>query len=152
MYVGRRRADGKRTSSRASRVAWELANGPIPDGLLVCHKCDNPACVNVEHLFLGTHKDNMEDMVRKGRWNVGGKQRGSKGEKHGQAKLTDAQVMEIRRLYAFGGITCKELAVRYGIVQGIVSAIVNHKTWRHLPKIEKVYGWKQIRRKPCQSI
>lgn len=64
LYVGPKK---KRTALRASRVAWELAHGPIPSGHYVCHHCDTPSCVRIDHLFLGTPKDNMADMTRKGR-------------------------------------------------------------------------------------
>jgi hypothetical protein len=50
------------------RIVWEAANGPIPDGMEVCHSCDNPPCARLEHLFLGTHRENLQDMARKGRW------------------------------------------------------------------------------------
>lgn len=64
---------------RAHRYAWERVHGPIPPGMLVCHHCDNPGCVNVDHLFLGTHADNYNDMKRKGRANVYGRGPGGKG-------------------------------------------------------------------------
>lgn len=64
---GRIRVDGK--SWLAHRFSWVLANGPIPEGMYVCHRCDNPPCINPEHLFLGTQTDNMRDMAAKGRWN-----------------------------------------------------------------------------------
>lgn len=76
------------------RVAWELANGPIPVGMYVCHKCDNPPCCNVDHLFLGTLSDNTQDMLSKQR----GRGHLPKGEGHPDARLTDEQVAELRRL------------------------------------------------------
>ncbi len=69
----------------APRVAWELLNGPIPKGMLVCHKCDNRPCINIDHLFLGTHKDNAKDMIQKGR---GLKGRPYVGKKNGRSTGT----------------------------------------------------------------
>lgn len=74
---------------KAHRVAWTLINGEIPRGLLVCHKCDIPACVNPEHLFLGTYKDNIQDSISKGRF--------AYGLNNGRSKLSEIDVMEIRR-------------------------------------------------------
>lgn len=74
----------------AHRVSWQIHNGPIPEGLCVCHHCDNPVCVNPIHLFLGTDKDNLEDCVRKGR--------SARGEKNGIAKLAEKEIHTIRRL------------------------------------------------------
>ena len=102
----------------AHRVAWELARGPIPDGVLVCHACDNPACVRPDHLFLGTQSDNMRDMAAKGRHPY------PRGEHHNQARLSNADVAEIRRLYAAGGVSQAALAERFGVCQSHVSRIV----------------------------
>lgn len=72
-WAGTRRAHGygvgrlNKKTEAAHRIAWILENGPIPDGLVVCHRCDNPPCVNIHHLFVGTHQDNSDDMVKKGR-------------------------------------------------------------------------------------
>jgi hypothetical protein len=117
----------------AHRVSWELTNGPIPEGLYVCHRCDNPPCVNPAHLFLGTAQDNARDMVKKGR------DRASvcpesivRGEKVGSAKLTNEQVIRIRSDYAGGGISCRELAAKYGVNRGTIRAVLTRKQWAHL--------------------
>lgn len=87
----------------AHRLAWEISRGPIPDGLFVCHRCDNPRCVNPDHLFVGTHTDNMRDMHSKGR--------GRCLDEHGQAKLKETDVIEIRK----SNLSNSELAARYGV-------------------------------------
>lgn len=109
----------------AHRYAWQHVHGDVPDGLLVCHKCDNPACVNPEHLFLGTDKDNSDDMVAKRR------NRQPKGERHPSAKLTERDVQEIRQL--IGKEQSTVIAKRYGVTDRAIAAIKFGKTWRHLP-------------------
>lgn len=103
----------------AHRVAWELTYGPIPDGLLVCHKCDTKTCVNPSHLFQGTHDDNMADMKNKNRQ--------PKGEQKANAKLSDKDVEEIRSNYDPKLIKQEQMAKQYGIRQGTVSRIINNK-------------------------
>ena len=109
----------------AHRVSWEIHFGPITDGMLVCHKCDNPACVNPAHLFIGTQKDNMADCGRKGRLSGGS----LPGEKNPNSKLTKPQADDIRRRYSRGGVFQKDLAAEYGITQAQVSYIVLRKSW-----------------------
>jgi len=109
---------------RTHRLAWELTYGTIPDGLFVCHHCDNRLCINPEHLFLGTHKDNMQDMVRKDRGNGGLLY----GERNGNAKLTKAQVDEIRSLK--GKATQTEIAKKYSICQAQVHNILFNQNWK----------------------
>lgn len=115
---------------RAHRVAWRLVNGPIPEGMWVLHHCDNPSCVNPKHLFLGTPKDNAQDMIKKGR------QGDNRGENAGGAKLTAEDVRAIRREYARGGVTQRALARRYGVSKGSIWYIVNYGTWKHLDEQE----------------
>jgi hypothetical protein len=108
------------------RVSWELHNGPVPDGLFVLHSCpggENPRCCNPAHLRLGTHTDNMADMVARGRSGF--------GEKNSAARLTDAAVIKIRVRRAAGD-TEKELAAAYCISKGTVGRITRRETWRHL--------------------
>lgn len=126
------------------RVAWELTRGPIPEGLHVCHHCDNPPCCNPSHLFLGTHQDNMRDMVAKGR-DRASKNRESRGTpppkqraprppgRSGRAKLTEKQVQDIRALYATGEYTQDELGVMFGVARSRISETCNRKTWRLIP-------------------
>lgn len=109
---------------QAHRLAWEFANGPIPEGMCICHKCDVPACVNPEHLFLGTQLDNILDMVSKNR------QR--RGINTGNAKLNDDLVREIRARWAAGGVTKAQLAREYGVQFMTLSSVVRGHTWTHV--------------------
>lgn len=111
---------------RAHRHAYELTYGPVPDGLLVCHKCDTPLCCNPTHLFLGTPQDNILDMHRKGR---------SASQKIAQGKhvsLTDEQVVDIRLLHTQGA-TYEQLALVFGVHKDIIKGIVSRRSWTHLP-------------------
>jgi hypothetical protein len=112
---------------RAHRVAWIVANGEPPEGLLVLHRCDNRRCVNPAHLFLGTNAENMADMRAKGR-SAGAWQRGAQ---HPCARLTEADVIAIRARRA-AGEQQRQLAKAYGVGEGAISQIVRGKTWAHL--------------------
>ena len=113
---------------RAHRVAWTIERGEIPEGLHVLHRCDNRACVNVAHLFLGTNADNVADMNAKRRAKIPL----LRGERHAMSKLTSEKVLEIRDKYAKGGITQKELASEYGVDHTTISLIVRRKIWSHI--------------------
>lgn len=111
-------------SCRAHRVVWEWTYGPIPDGMCVCHRCDNPICVRPSHLFVGTVADNIRDAVAKGRQ--------AKGERSGRSKLTTHEVLEIRREYGRGDGTHRSLAKKYGISKTHVGALARCESWRHI--------------------
>lgn len=112
----------------AHRVAWELANGPIPPGLFVCHRCDVRGCVNPAHLFLGTAAENNADKTRKGR----GRHGVMWGETNPNAVLADREALAIRAEHGAGGVTQTELARRYGVAKQVVNGIVRGKTYQHL--------------------
>lgn len=134
---GRFRVAGRKMI--ASRYAYLTFVGPIPDGLFVCHTCDNRLCVNPQHLFLGTGQDNAQDMVAKGRdyasvmpdtvRNKGISKR--QGELCYLAKLSTAQVLEIRRLRQ-AGTRVKDLATRYNVGRHTIQRITSGKTWHHV--------------------
>ena len=115
----------KGKQSRAHRVAFELANGEIPEGMMVLHTCDNTLCCNPAHLYLGNHAQNMRDMVDRQRRKGTGA-----GSSNGRSKLTQEQVAEIRALYASGGLSQDKIAARYGVSQFAISAIVRNKRYK----------------------
>ncbi len=115
------------------RVSWAIHNGPIPDGKLICHHCDNPPCIRPDHLFAGTSSDNTQDAVRKGKLGRKSVFTGYQGTRNAMAKLTDDQVREIRRRYSRGNVTHAVLAAEFGVTRPHVSGIVRRKFWPWLP-------------------
>lgn len=111
----------------AHRVSWILSHGELPKGAHVLHKCDNPVCVNPDHLFIGTHQDNMEDRTRKGR----SRGRGLPGELSGHNKLTNNIVLKIRKLHE-QGTSQKQISNQFAIHKATVNDVVLRKTWRHI--------------------
>lgn len=115
----------------AHRVSWTLFFGEIPDGMFVCHRCDNPPCVNPSHFFLGTNADNQIDSYGKGR-NATQRHPGlHTGTKNGRAKLTESMVKAIRREYSEGK-TQTQLAQKYGVNQTMIGFIVRKESWKHV--------------------
>lgn len=107
--------------ARAHRVSYQLHVGPIPEGMCVLHRCDNRACVNPDHLFLGTHADNMADMLAKGRDKRVGNQ-------NARSVLTEEQVLDIR---ADTG-TQRGIADKYGVGKSTIANILQRHTWKHI--------------------
>jgi DNA-binding XRE family transcriptional regulator len=105
----------------AHRLSYELYRGSIPSGFVVCHKCDDPICVNPDHLFLGTHRDNSNDKCQKGRQLY--------GERNPRAKLSYSSVKLIRVLYS-EGLTQRYLADRFGVARETIGQIVRGERWR----------------------
>lgn len=105
------------------RLVWILTFGPIPEGMKVCHRCDNPACVRPDHLFLGTHADNMADMVAKARQ--------ARGIRNGRTRLTETLVIEIRER-SEAGTTQRELATVFGVAKGTIQTILARRSWTYI--------------------
>jgi hypothetical protein len=120
---------GKRRAL-ASRVQCELAYGPIPDGAVVCHRCDNPECVRLDHLFIGTRADNNRDRATKGRSAI--------GERAGRAVLTDDRVRWIRTNK--DRISAREMARRLCASRGAVDAVIYGDSWKHVNNEGPIWG------------
>lgn len=119
-----------KTMVLAHRFAWVLHTGElIPKGKQVLHNCDNPQCVNPAHLFLGSHKQNMQDMAKKGRApGAGGKRLGSKNP---NCKVTEKQVKLVRLRHA-QGVKRKDIAAEFGLSPGGLDGIIYNRNWKHL--------------------
>lgn len=126
LWAGHRDAAGYGIAGRAKahRLAWIVANGPIPDGLCICHHCDNPPCINPAHLFLGTICDNNVDRMVK--------DRGTFGERVHTARLTVDQVTEIRKRHAMGAVGPIMLAKEYGVAEATIFKLLSRRSWRRV--------------------
>ena len=118
------------------RLSYELYIGKIKKGLCVCHKCDNPSCINPEHLFLGTLSDNMKDAYKKGRMVIPY----TPGEKHTSSILTDKKVIEILKMKKEQKITDKKLGEKFGVNRRTINNIIHNKTWKHISRSSNLIG------------
>jgi hypothetical protein len=113
---------------KAPRAAWLLQKGEIPDGMMVCHECDNPRCIEIGHLFLGTQADNMADCAKKGR-----------AKRNGGGKLTEADAAQIKLRLSLGerpSVLCRE----YGVSDQLISQIRRGRSWAHVPPATEFHG------------
>jgi hypothetical protein len=110
------------------RLAWQIAHGPIPKKMYVCHHCDNRPCCNPEHLFLGTAQDNIDDMIAKGRM------KRAFGEEHHSARLSNYNVIWIREVFIHGSerFGSKALAKKFNVTETAIRKIILRKTWKHV--------------------
>lgn len=126
---------------QSHRVSYSIKNGAIPEGKVICHTCDNPLCVNPEHLFMGTQLDNVTDMMNKNRQRLtfggeGGRlkqvQNTARGSENHLSKLNEESVLSIRREYVRRVVTHKMLASKYGVTTENIKMILKRKTWKHV--------------------
>lgn len=121
------------------RVSYEHHVEPIPAGMVICHRCDVKLCVNPAHLFVGTQADNMHDAQAKGRirkgerWATPARLAGAcKGERHGNAKLTEADILEMFRLFHEEGLNKTQIAKRFSVTREMARNIINRRNWSHV--------------------
>ncbi len=133
LWKGKRDRDGygihrlEKRDHRAHRLAYHLACGELPK--VVRHACDNRACCNPHHLQAGTQRENMQDKVERNRQ--------AKGSKNGRAKLTEKDVVEVKRLLVAGEVPQGEIARRYGVSRYVIRDIKQGKTWAHVTVMER---------------
>ena len=125
---------GNMMEGRAHRLAYQTWIGEIPRNMCVCHHCDNPSCINPDHLFLGAHKDNLRDMHNKKRWKITNR----KGEDYSVSKLNDKKVKEIKKLLLRGEFQ-HAIAEKFGVAQSTIKCINKEQTWKHV-------SWPKVRR------
>lgn len=132
-----KQANGRWVRASAHKLSYELTHGPVPNGLCVLHYCDNPACVNPSHLWLGTMRDNNDDCMKKGRHKYSKNpprcppSLKARGSRHGIAKLTESAVLDIRAKLAKGA-TMRSICKETGMSMSSIADVRDRVTWRHI--------------------